>query len=122
MFPSYRHPLVACWPNAVNKLFDQFTKRAGLRHMNPHLFRHTRATRAATQGWNEPQMRAYFGWGPGSEMPSHYIHLSARNMEDQVRRDAGVDELGRHVKATLSEDDVDRMFKRTLKRLLVEED
>lgn len=74
--------------------------------VHPHLFRHTRATRAArgdtVRGiapWNEAQMRGYFGWKPKSNMPAHYVHLAMRDMEERVRADAGADPLAAAVRA-----------------------
>lgn len=51
-------------------------------------------TRAASAGWNEPLMRKYFGWGASSDMPSTYIHLSQKDIEDRVRAEARLDPLG----------------------------
>jgi hypothetical protein len=60
----------------------------------PHDFRHTRATEAARDNWNEEKMRCYFGWKPGSRMPSLYTHLALGDLREQVRRDAGLDDHG----------------------------
>lgn len=73
----------ASWSNMLKSLSQQ----AALRHVNSHLFRHTRATRAARKGWNEPQLRAYFGWSAGSPMPARYVHLAARDMEARILED-----------------------------------
>lgn len=91
LFGTVRDP--HAWPSAVNvnNMLNRLCTKAGLRHIHPHLFRHTRATRVAIKGWNEPQMRAYFGWSAGSSMAARYIHLSQRNMEARVRADAGLD-------------------------------
>lgn len=87
------------YPGAIHKLVKGLAKHAGLRHIHPHLFRHTRATRAADAGWNEPQMRPFFGWSPTSTMPTRYIHLSKRQLQERVRRDANVDPLGARILA-----------------------
>lgn len=61
-----------------------------------HDFRHTLATRKVRDHqWTEMELRAYFGWAPGSSMPSYYVHLANGDLRDRVLRDAGVDELGR---------------------------
>jgi integrase len=62
--------------------------------LTPHDFRHSCATRKARAGWNEAQLRAFFGWKAGSKMASHYVHLTVSDVRDQVRRDAGIDDLG----------------------------
>lgn len=63
---------------------------AGLRKdIWPHLFRHSRATECAKEGWPEADMRAYFGWAKGSDMPSHYVHLSGKDYEEAMLRRAG---------------------------------
>lgn len=76
------------------------------RHIWPHLFRHTRATRAAKgdaqrgiAGWSDAEMRAYFGWEPGSNMPAHYAHIAHRDMEERVRADANADPLAAMIRA-----------------------
>lgn len=66
--------------------------RSEPRPLRAHDFWHTCATRKARLGWNESQLRRYFGWSPGSDMPSRYVHLALGDMREQVRRDAGVDE------------------------------
>lgn len=69
----------------------------------PHWFRHSAATAKARLGWNSPEANAYFGWTPGSKIWERvYVHLANQDMRDRVRRDAGVDNLGRldeHVRA-----------------------
>lgn len=83
------------WPQNVHALLRRLCEKGRVRHIHPHLFRHTRATRAAKAGWAEAQMRMYFGWSRNSDMPSVYVHLAQADMEEQVRRDAGIDQDGR---------------------------
>ncbi len=73
--------------------------RAGINHstgrskpLTPHDFRHTRATEAARGGWMEAELRTYFGWKTGSDMPSRYVRLALGDMRKRVRRDAGLDD------------------------------
>jgi hypothetical protein len=42
----------------------------------------------------EAQMNAYFGWVQGSGMPSVYVHLSGRDIDDAILKANGVIEKG----------------------------
>lgn len=60
-------------------------KRAGIdKDVYPHLFRHSRATLAAKEGWPESIMRSHFGWARSSEMPSRYVHLAGKDADDYI--------------------------------------
>jgi len=52
--------------------------------VNPHAFRHARATHLTKKGMNEIMMCKFFGWAQGSKMPSHYSHISANDLEDKL--------------------------------------
>jgi integrase len=54
-----------------------------------HLFRHSRATEAAKEGWSEAMMRIFFGWSRKSDMPTRYIHLAGRDVDEGILRRAG---------------------------------
>jgi integrase/recombinase XerD len=61
-------------------------KRASiLKAVNPHNFRHGRATHLANH-LTEGQMNEYMGWVRGSEMPSTYVHLSGRDVDQALLR------------------------------------
>lgn len=61
-------------------------KRAGVnKAVNPHNFRHSRATHLA-QHLTEAQMNEYMGWVQGSDMPSTYVHLSGRDIDNALLR------------------------------------
>lgn len=91
LFPGNKQrPHSQYMPENVNALFQRLSRRAGTRSIYPHLFRHTAATRCARRGWNEAQLRAYFGWSGTSSMPSAYIHLAYEDMRDQVRRESSL--------------------------------
>ncbi len=49
----------------------------------PYLFRHSRATHVATE-MSEAAMKAYFGWTQSSDMCEVYIHLSGRDIDDEI--------------------------------------
>lgn len=97
IFPRDKNKAEPMWPAVVDRMLHGICERAGVRRVHPHLFRHTRATRSAEAGWNEAQMRAYFGWEPGSRMASHYVHLAQAHMEERVRKDAQLDPLGARI-------------------------
>lgn len=71
-------------------------KRAGItKPVNPHNFRHSRATAVA----QNPQvstsvLEKFFGWQPGSPMAKTYVHLSGKEVEDALARAHGI-ELGK---------------------------
>lgn len=52
-------------------------------HMHPHKFRHLRASQLAEAGWNEPMLRQYFGWSKSSKMPTTYIHMTHRSLDQR---------------------------------------
>ncbi len=64
-------------------IFEAF-ERAGIKkRKNPHIFRHSRATYLANF-LTEFQMNQYFGWVQGSDMPSTYVHLSGKNIDNTI--------------------------------------
>jgi len=59
-------------------------KRAGInKAVNPHNFRHSRATHLAKH-LTEAQMNEYMGWVQGSNMPATYVHLSGRDIDNAL--------------------------------------
>lgn len=79
-------------------------RHAGFGHITPHDFRHSCATRKAKLGWNESQLRKYFGWSSKSHMPSIYVHLNLDDMKAQVLRDNGITETGHKQLAAVQSD------------------
>jgi site-specific recombinase XerD/ribosomal protein L37E len=74
---------------AITKMLRLAAQRAGIKkHIHPHLFRHSRATNLANK-LTEPQMRQFFGWSRSSDMPSVYVHLSGRDLDDNYLRAIG---------------------------------
>ncbi|MHB8634328.1 MAG: tyrosine-type recombinase/integrase [Thermoplasmatota archaeon] len=81
--------------------------RGGLRaklakHIHPHLFRHSRATECAKEGWPEAEMRNFFGWSRSSDQPSRYVHLSGKDYEESMLRRAGKIDAGRKIQPALA--------------------
>jgi len=62
-----------------NHLLKDLCFRAGLRHVHPHMLRHTRLTELARRGIGEYQLKSFAGWTPDSKMAARYIHLSGRD-------------------------------------------
>ncbi|WP_435180946.1 tyrosine-type recombinase/integrase [Halorussus sp. AFM4] len=63
------------------KILDKARERAGIQKpVNPHHFRHSRATYLANY-LTEAQMCEWFGWVRGSRVPGRYVHLSGRDID-----------------------------------------
>jgi len=70
----------------VYKTLKRLMKRCSItKNIYPHLFRHTRATHLADK-LTEAQMKIYFGWAGDSDVPSVYVHLSGRDVEEAILR------------------------------------
>ncbi len=70
--------------NAVRKLTQQIARKAGItKEVNPHAFRHARATELA-KSLTESQLCAFMGWTLKSRMPAVYVHLSGRDIDNSV--------------------------------------
>lgn len=66
------------------KLLVRAKKRAEIdKPVNPHHFRHSRATYLANK-FTEAQLCEYFGWVQGSDVPAKYVHLSGRDMDHAI--------------------------------------
>lgn len=94
IFAPNRVNAETAWPLAVGDLVGRLCKRAGIRHVRPHLFRHTAATRDAENTWNEAMLRAKYGWSSNSAMPAHYVHLAQSKLAERTRQDAGITTTG----------------------------
>jgi hypothetical protein len=76
--------------DAIRMRLKKISKKAGInKKIHPHLFRHSRCTYMANY-LTEAQMNAYFVWVQGSGMPSVYVHLSGRDVDDAVLKANGV--------------------------------
>ena len=76
--------------DAIRMRLNKISEKAGIsKKIHPHLFRHSRCTYMANY-LTEAQMNAYFGWVQGSDMPSIYVHLSGRDIDDAVLKANGV--------------------------------
>jgi integrase len=68
----------------LKKILGSIAKKAGIqKKVNPHNFRHSRAT-FLSQHLTEAQMKEYFGWVQDSGMAARYIHLSGKQVDDAI--------------------------------------
>ena len=83
---------------AVKVLISRVAKKAGItKPINPHYFRHSRATYLANH-LTEAQMCEYLGWILGSEMPRVYIHLSGRDVDKAILKMNGLTQDDKNAK------------------------
>lgn len=69
---------------ALAKILRVAVERSGItKKVTPHKLRHSRATFLASR-ITESQMNEIFGWNQGSDMPSIYVHLSGRDVDDAI--------------------------------------
>jgi len=99
--PKGHHPHAWLWPcrpankpigyAAFSRILRIAAAAAGVKKkINPHNFRHSRATRLANH-LTEAQMDQFFGWEQGSKMPARYVHLSGRDVDAALLRSYGID-------------------------------
>lgn len=62
---------------------------AGIRHVHPHMLRHTRLTELVKR-MTEAELKQLAGWVSGSQMASIYVHLSGRDVEKAVLEAEGI--------------------------------
>jgi integrase/recombinase XerD len=64
---------------SINCTLGRLCKRAGIRHVHPHMLRHSRLSELARAGVSDFSLRLLAGWTMDSRMSSRYIHLSGRD-------------------------------------------
>jgi len=75
--------------HSVNNLMAVICKKTGMRHIHPHMLRHTRLTELAALDIGEYNLKSFAGWSPGSRMAARYIHFSGRGHMKAWRRAEG---------------------------------
>ena len=65
--------------HSVNGLLRDICQKTGIRHVHPHMLRHTRLTEWALLGLSEYELKTAAGWTPNSNMAARYIHLTGRS-------------------------------------------
>lgn len=64
------------------KVLQKTAEKAAIdKPVNPHHYRHSRASDLASE-LKEAQLCEWFGWVQGSDVPSKYVHLSGRDIDD----------------------------------------
>jgi site-specific recombinase XerD len=85
---SKRRTRLSYW--RVVKIIEHLANEAGIKKpVNPHSFRHARATHLANL-LTEAQMKEYFGWTQSSKMASVYVHLSGRDVDNAILKIHGL--------------------------------
>ena len=75
---------------SLKSMLERVAERAGVKkRVNPHNFRHSRATHLANH-LTEAQMKEYFGWVQASKMASIYVHLSGRDVDNAILKVYGL--------------------------------
>jgi len=75
---------------AVRRMLESAAGRCGVKkRVNPHSFRHARASNLANV-LTEAQMKEYLGWVGDSRMPATYVHLSGRNVDNALFKLNGI--------------------------------
>ncbi|MFW6172371.1 MAG: tyrosine-type recombinase/integrase [Elusimicrobiota bacterium] len=74
----------------ILKMLKETKERAGVdKPVNPHHFRHSRATYLANK-FTEAQLCEWFGWVQGSDVPAKYVHMSGRDIDASYERLHGI--------------------------------
>jgi hypothetical protein len=77
--------------NGIAQMLYRIAKRAGItKKVNPHNFRHSRATYLANF-LTEAQMKEHFGWQQDSKMAAVYVHLSGRDVDKALLKVYGIE-------------------------------
>jgi integrase/recombinase XerD len=75
---------------SARKILQRLKVKAGIKKaVNPHAFRHARATQLAGK-LTEAQLKQIFGWTQDSRMASKYVHLSGRDTDEALLRAHGL--------------------------------
>jgi integrase len=91
IFCSFREPYNLISRSGLYQQIVIIGKKAGIRkRINPHSFRHARATDLAKKLKSEQKLKAVLGWKANSQMANIYIHLSANDINAAMLEAAGL--------------------------------
>jgi len=75
----------------VQRILRKIKRNSGItKRINPHNFRHSRATFLASR-LSDAVLKEVFGWTQSSKMASVYIHLSGKTIDDALLKVNGID-------------------------------
>ncbi len=87
--------------NSLRTILRNAARKAGVKkNVNPHAFRHSRATHLANY-LTDAQLKEYFGWVQESDMASVYVHLSGRDVDRAILKLHGIEQEHRSGKNIL---------------------
>jgi len=91
LWASFRDPTKTLEYCTLFNGLKNIAKKAGItKRVNPHSFRHSRATHLASV-LTEHQLKQYLGWTSGSAMAGRYVHLSGRDTDDSIKKMYGIE-------------------------------
>lgn len=74
----------------IREILSNIAKKAGIKkRVNPHSFRHARATFLSNH-LTESQLKEVFGWTQASKMAAIYVHLSGRDTDEALLKVNGI--------------------------------
>jgi len=92
----------------ITKQLNKTKERAEIdKPVNPHHFRHSRATYLASK-FTESQLCEWFGWVQGSDRPADYVHMSGRDIDGDYARLHGREDEKEEKKSDLAPVDCPR--------------
>jgi len=93
---------------AIAENLHRIARKAGVsKKVNPHNFRHSRATYLANF-LTEAQMKEHFGWMQDSKMAAIYVHLSGRDVDSALLKVYGIETNGQKQESILKPKDCPR--------------
>ena len=91
LFCSLREPFDIISDTGLSYQLRKIAKRAGIeKRVNPHSFRHSRATHLA-EHLTEQQLKNYLGWTASSSMAAIYVHLSGKDIDNAILKMNGIE-------------------------------
>jgi integrase len=91
IFCSFRKPYNLISQSGLYQQIAIIGKKAGIKkRINPHSFRHARATDLAKKLKSEQKLKAVLGWKADSQMANIYIHLSANDINAAMLEASGL--------------------------------